>query len=121
MSYETTREAVGALNSGIQTQFESGDPIMMNVLGRPSLDIISFQPLVYRKFGALMHRAPLLDGSFPLRGFLCQQHPNGSAIIFPAVEIRDKGFGIHLNQESTKKAVEGVAAFLGVTVEFTPV
>lgn len=115
MSYEITQQALGLLNSGLQTRYEKGDPIRINVAGKPELHILSFQPLAYEEYSFFRNRAPHVAGSLALRAFLSAPHPESGALIIAGVEAGQEGYGFVVDgyNEGAQQTINGVAKVLG--------
>lgn len=115
MSYQTTRRTLSVLNSELQSRYEEGDPLRLQVDGRPKLHIRSFMPLVYEEYGFLRNRAPQVAGLLVLRAFLSAPQEGGGAIITAGVEVGTEGYGFTMDgyDESSKRVIVGVARALG--------
>lgn len=115
MSYESTKQVLGILNSGLQTRYEEGDPLRIKVAGKPELHMLSFQPLAYEEYGFFRNRAPHVAGSLALRAFLSAPHPEGGALIIAGVEAGKEGYGfvIDCHDEGARQTITGVAKVLG--------
>lgn len=119
MGRGSTREVLQVLNSELQASYEDGEPVMLDVHGRPKLHIVSFDPLAYERYGTFRNRAPLVGGSFVLRAFLSQPHTDGGMVLFAGVEAESQGYGFYLDRANTWRALQGVASLYGVELEFT--
>lgn len=115
MSYETTLEALSILNDDLQARYEGGDPLTLNIAGRPKFHILSFTPLVYEEYGFIRNRAPRVAGSVALRAFLSAPYPEGGALIAAGVEAGREGYGFMMDgyNESDRQVITDVARILG--------
>ena len=115
MSYRNTQLALGVLNSELQARYDEGDPLRLNVAGRPKFHILTFKPLAYEEYGFIRNRAPHVAGSLALRAFLSAPHPEGGALIIAGVEAGREGYGFIMDgyDESARQTITGVARILG--------
>ncbi len=120
-SYRDTQEVLGVLNQRLQSRYEAGEPLRLDVHGKPKFHILSFNPLAYETYGTFRNRAPYVAGSLALRAFMSQPHPDGTAIIIAGVEAGSQGYGFYMDgyDPSTKQTMEGVATLLGTPINFT--
>lgn len=120
-SYRDTQLALGELNDGLRTRYDEGEPVRLDVHGRPKFRILSFHPLAYEKYGTVRNKAPYVAGSLALRAFLSQPHPDGSTIIIAGVEAGQEGYGFYMDSHhpDTAPTIEGVATLLGTPITFT--
>lgn len=75
-SYRDTQQALGVLNQSLQSRYEEGEPLRLNIHGKPKLHVLSFSPLAYETYGTFLNKAPYVAGSLCLRAFLSQLHPD---------------------------------------------
>jgi hypothetical protein len=115
MSYEATVNSVNILNWELQFFYERNEPILVDVNSRPTLEVFSFEPLVYEKYGRYLHRAPQLKGSLALRGMITEPHPVIGVRLFGLVGLEDRGYGLEFepNRESDVAEVNRIAQYLG--------
>ncbi|HSX35857.1 MAG TPA: hypothetical protein VLH84_02890 [Patescibacteria group bacterium] len=115
MTYHRTEQTLGVLNRGLQARYEDGDPIRLDINGKPKLHVVSFQPLAYEIYGIISNRAPSVAGSLVLRMFLTAPHPEGGATIYAGLEADRAAYGFEVDyrDESVLDAIHGVAAALG--------
>ncbi|MDQ5886660.1 MAG: hypothetical protein QG628_1057 [Patescibacteria group bacterium] len=120
-SYRDTQLALGVLNEGLRTRYDEGEPVRLDVHGRPKFHILSFDPLAYEKYGTFRNKAPYVAGSLALRAFLSQPHPDGSTIIIAGVEAGQEGYGFYMDfrHPNTAPTIQGVAQLLGTEITFT--
>lgn len=115
MSYRNTQLALGVLNNGLQSRYEKGEAIRLDVHGRPKFHVLSFNPLAYETYGTFRHRAPYVAGSLALRAFMSAPHPDGGALIIAGVEADRESYGFTLDgyHPSNRETIDGVARLLG--------
>jgi hypothetical protein len=116
MSYETTRKVFGMLTNELDKRYEAGDPLHLKVHGKPKLHILSFKPLAYEEYGMLRNRAPYVEGSFALRGFLTTPDPSGSGVlVYSALQAGEQAYGFEMDgsDPESRLAINGLAKSLG--------
>ena len=115
MSYKETRQVLNVLNTKLHARYEEGDPLRLNLEGRPKLHILSFDPVAYEEYGVVRNRAKHMAGSYVLRTFLATIDPDGAATIIAGVEVGSEGYGFEMDfgDDNTCLAINGVAQLLG--------
>ncbi len=115
MSRKDTEIALGLLNSGLQSRYEEGEAIRLDVYGRPKFRVLSFDPLAYEMYGTLRNRAPFVAGSLALRAFISAPHPDGGELIIAGVEADRGSYGFILDGSNAgiRETVNEVASLLG--------
>lgn len=124
MSYDVTAANLGVLSRELEKRYEAGEPLDFTVSGRPKLHILSFDPLAYEQYGALLNRAPNVAGNVALRAFLTAPHPAGrGALVYAGVQVGEQAYGFEMNgyNESHRATINDVAVLLGhPEIQLTP-
>ncbi len=100
MSKRETLEIVHTLNGSLETLYQGGTPLMLDMDGKPDLRIDSFMPLIYEPYNRFRNRAPRITGSIALRGFLTApslSDPEGT-FMWAGVEAGKNAYGIALHE-----------------------
>jgi hypothetical protein len=115
LSYQISNEVLNVLNNGLLSRYEEGNPIRLNVSGRPKFHILSFTPIDYEKYGFFRNRAPNVVGLCALRAFLIAPHSEGVALLIAGVETGRECYGFVMDgcHESTRQTMTSVASILG--------
>jgi len=100
MGYEDTRKALDTLNGELMKRYAEDDPLMLDISGKPELQIKSFNPLVYREYGKIRNRPPQVNGSVALRAFLAAPTYQDSTVICAAVEAGSQSYGFVLDSDN---------------------
>lgn len=113
-----TEQALGMINDGLRTRYAEGDPIRLELHGRPMLHILAFDPIAYESYGRLHNKAPFVAGSLALRAFLSAPKTDGKSIIVAGVEAGQEGYGFYIspNHPDTAPFIETVAEQFGFEV-----
>lgn len=116
MGYAETKEKLGELNDALATRYRTGEPVVMNVVGKPQLRIESFEPLVYEKYGSFRNKPPHVNGAVVLRAVLSHPGPEGGAVLYTAVEAGSQGYGFVLDGHNPRNraALSDVAMEVGI-------
>jgi hypothetical protein len=78
------------MNTRIREMESSSTDITLQVTrGRPQYEVLSIDPLAYRKFGLFSNRAPYLAGTFAVRGVLSVMSYEEEAV-YPYVILDDR-------------------------------
>ena len=73
---------------------------MLAVNGRPSLEVLSWDPFAYENYGRWYNRAPIVAGQLALRAIISAPTEDDRAVLFYGVEGGQKRYGFMINANS---------------------
>lgn len=116
MSYESTQRVLNSMNQRLSALHMDGQPVMLEIEGPPKLEILSFDPLAYRKYGLIANRPPRVAGQLALRGFLSAPGFGDGAFVFAALQSSNQiyGFAMDGHNVAHRQVIQGVASFIGL-------
>lgn len=118
MGFEETSLALKLINHRLKICHSEGERIEWDYHGKPQFRIMSFEPIVYEKYGFFRNRAPVVAGSLVLREFLVgREIYSGDTVIMAAMQAEaDTGYGFYLDggNSQVQQVMEETLATLGL-------
>ena len=104
-----TIEALTQVSHRLETAAEGNEPFTCKFDGRPVIQITSFNPFVYEKYG-MLHRGPRLAGRFALVGVAWAERPYQDDVL-PFVVLRanrDQHYGVSASPQFLLSVAQAV-------------
>jgi hypothetical protein len=121
MTNVSLETAIGIINQRLDMRQQARMPALLNVgVVRPHIEVVSFEPLQYNRYGRWVNRAPEIAGQFALRTFLTTESVDGAFALVAGLEdpqTPNQGYGLGLEDPQTiNKMVSGAAQQVGLSI-----
>jgi hypothetical protein len=101
MSYEGTRDLVLQVGAAVYERYVAGEPVAINLHGKPELEVVSFEPFSYKWQRGFFNRAPNFAGRTALRQLITSPANGGGTLVYAAIKTQpNAGYGFEVSIES---------------------